>query len=294
MSVAAPVRLGAYAPSPTGDASGLAAFERAVGRPLALASEYQAWGGGWAAPQPAWWAGLAGGGRRDLLITWEPWVPGGAVRQPRFALGVIVAGRHDDYIRRWARALRGYGRRVYLRPLHEPNGTWYPWAGGVAGNSPALYIRAWRRLHRIFAQEGVRNVRWVWSPLADDVPATNRFERYYPGRAYVDVLALDGYNWGRDAPAQGGRRSFDAIFAAPYARIARLGPQPVWFAEVGAAADDGTRAAWVAGMARSIAAGRYPRLRTVVWFNADRERDWRLDGDPAGARALREIISGRS
>lgn len=283
---AQPLRLGAYAPSAAGDQSGLERFERAIGRPLAVASEYQAWGGSWSEPHPEWWSDLSGAGRRDLLITWEPWVPGGAARQPRFGLRSIVAGRHDAYIRRWAHALAAYGRRVYLRPLHEMNGTWYPWAGAVAGNSPALYVRAWRRLHRIFDQEGARNVRWVWSPLVDDVPAGNRFERYYPGRRYVDLLALDGYNWGRDSPAEGGRRSFDAVFAGAYARIARLGPQPVWFAEVGSAPDRGARAGWVTAMFRGIAAGGYPRLRALVWFNADRERDWRLDAGLADARAL--------
>ena len=78
--------------------------------------------------------------------------------------------------------------------MHEMNGNWYPWAGTVNGNSPKLFRAAWRRMHRIFAKQRARNVRWVFSPIVENVPRTraNRFQRYYPGRRYVDVLALDG------------------------------------------------------------------------------------------------------
>jgi len=45
--------------------------------------------------------------------------------------------------------------------MHEMNGNWYPWAGGVNGNSPALHVQAWRRLVTISRQHGARNVRVV-------------------------------------------------------------------------------------------------------------------------------------
>jgi beta-mannanase len=170
--------------------------------------------------------------------------------------------------------------------MHEMNGNWYPWGGSVNANSAAAYVRAWRRLHGIFRDVGARNVRWVWSPYAEDVPATadNVFERYYPGRAYVDVLALDGYNWGSVMPQHGGWRSFDEIFGRAYRRLARLGPQPIWIAETASAPEGGDKAGWIRKMFASQ--HRYPRLRAIVWFNVDKERDWRATSPASAAKAF--------
>ena len=73
----------------------------------------------------------------------------------------------------WANSLRAPGRAIYLRPMHEMNGNWYPWAGGVNGNSPALYVQAWRRLVTISRQHGARNVRFVWEPYTVDSPMSS-------------------------------------------------------------------------------------------------------------------------
>jgi mannan endo-1,4-beta-mannosidase len=57
-------------------------------------------------------------------------------------------------------------------------------------------------------------------------------------------------------------------------------------AEVGCAPEGGDKAAWVAelvGLARS----RYDRLDAIIWFGLDKERDWRVDHDPAVAAAIR-------
>ncbi len=50
-----------------------------------------------------------------------------------------------------------------------------------------------------------------------------RFEPYYPGHDVVDVVALDGYNWGRRRWWHRWR-GFDAIFSASYAALRRLAP----------------------------------------------------------------------
>ena len=166
--------------------------------------------------------------------------------------------------------------------MHEMNGSWYPWGGTANENSAHDYVRAWRRLHGIFARVGAANVRWVWSPLVEDVPATpgNAFERYYPGSRYVDVLALDGYNWGTSVPGFGGWRSFDAVFASAYARIVRLGSQPVWIAET---ASD-------VGRGRQGRMGARP-VRGSVALPEDRRRG--LVPRPQGARlACHELAGG--
>lgn len=283
------LRFGVHAPpAPIENLDALRAFEESIGYEADTLSIYQGWGnGGWAAVQPEWLERASGDGARDIMITWEPWVAGGAYSQPDYHLTTITNGLHDTYITQWARDLAAWGRPIHLRPMHEMNGHWYPWAGGIAGNTPERYIAAWRRMHRIFAREGADNVRWVFSPMAyDDEPAGLRFEQFYPGHRYVDVLALDGYNWGTREAGWGGWRSFDAIFRSAYQRIERLGPQPIWIAEVGSATEGGDKADWVRQMFRQASSARYPRLESVIWFNIDKERDWRATSSTGVARTF--------
>ena len=260
-------------PAPAGGLEAIDTLERTLGRRIAIVLWYQHWDG-WAPElHPEWSTAVSASGRLPLL-TWEPWRPDSA-DQPAFRLQRIADGAFDGYVRRWARGLAALGTTVYLRPMHEMNGTWYPWGGATNGNSPEAYRRAWRHLHDVFARAGATNVRWVWSPNADDVPARpdNELERYYPGEKYVDVLAMDGYNWGAERPEYGGWRSFEEIFDAAYARLAALGPQPIWVAETASDGVGGDKAEWVRDM--FAAARRLPRLQAVVWFDVDKERDWR-------------------
>jgi hypothetical protein len=277
---------GAYVPpAPEAGMGAVEQLEAALGRRVDVVLWYQHWGGWGARFDPAWVARASTGGRLPLL-TWEPWSPG-APDQPLYRLSRIADGAFDAYAELWARELRAYGRTVYLRPMHEMNGSWYPWAGSVNGNSADDFVRAWRRLHDIFSRAGATNVRWVWSPNAEDVPATpeNAFERYYPGSRYVDVLALDGYNWGTSVAGLGGWRSFDAVFRSAYERITRLGSQPVWIAETASDAAGGDKAAWVRDMFASLR--EYPRIRAVVWFHTVKERDWRATSAPDVAASFR-------
>jgi hypothetical protein len=287
------VQFGAYVPpAPWAGMEPVTTLEAALGRRLDIVHFFQAWGSDWGAFNADWLHAATGHGR-TALVTWEPWAPGppdgSNADQPDYRLGRIAAGAFEPYVRQWARGLRDFGAPVYLRPMHEMNGTWYPWAGAVNGNTAQDYIAAWRYLHGVFVEEGALNVRWVWSPLSDDVPAGNRFEQYWPGGDYVDVVALDGYNWGAEVPEYGGWRTFDELFAGAYDRVTALGNQPVWIAEVGSDDVGGSKAAWVADM---LASDRYPRLEAIVWFHEDKERDWRMTSSQDVVEAFRQALVG--
>jgi beta-mannanase len=272
--------------SPPAPYQGMASFagrEQVVGR-LDITHFFQAWGGNIAAFNPTWVRNAAGSGRH-VLLTWEPWAPGAGPEQPAFALRRINDGRYDAYIQSWADGLAAYGRTVYLRPMHEMNGNWYPWSGGVNGNTYAQYIDAWRRMYFIFRGAGATNVKWVWSVNAGDVPSSNDLERYYPGTRYVDVLGVDGYNWGSDTPEYGGWLSFSQIFSQAYARLGRLGPQPIWVTETASNRVGGDKAKWVRDMFASMR--KFPRIQAIVWFDLDKERDWRMTSPTATAASFR-------
>ncbi len=243
-----------------------------LGRDIAIVNWYQSWGGGeWVSQVQQHVIKAVTDSGRSPLLTWEPWDPAAGADQPTYRLRAIADGAHDAYIGAWADALRDNGSEIFLRPMHEMNGNWYPWGAEVGDNSPALYKAAWRRMHDIFVAHGATNVRWVWCPLNADV-AGPPMEQWYPGAAYVDVLALDGYNWGARHADYGGWLSFEQVFADAYKRIAKLGSQPIWIAEVGSAPQGGDKAQWVREMWAT--ARSWHRLKALVWFDQNKEEDW--------------------
>jgi mannan endo-1,4-beta-mannosidase len=195
----------------------------------------------------------------------------------------IAGGVHDAYLTSWARGVAALDADVYLRLFPEMNGDWVAWNGDPDGLKAA-----WRHIVTLFRREGADNARFVWSPNVTDQPRTpeNRMEAYYPGHDYVDVLALDGYNWGTARPWSAWR-SFEDIFSEPYARIAALGHQPIWLAEIASAEDGGDKGAWVRDMLTSRA---FPRIQAVVWFDENKETDWRIGSSAESLAAFQEAL----
>ena len=247
-------------------------LESQLGRPLDIVHWFMSWDHAYDA---ALVASVVDGGRIPL-ISWQP------VNQ---SVADIAAGAQDDYLRGWARGVRDAGAPVYIRPFPEMNGEWAPWNG----DPEALRI-AWRRMAAIFDAQGATNVRWVFSPNVTDEPRTesNRMESYYPGEDVVDVLALDGYNWGTTREWSSWT-SFEDVFRGGYDRIERLGPQPIWFAEMASADVGGDKAAWVRDMFASTA---FPRLQALIWFDEDKEADWRIASTPEVVDAFRVGLGG--
>ena len=208
------------------------------------------------------------------MISWQP---------HRQDVRDIAAGAYDAYLRSWAEGIAAAPGVVYLRPFPEMNGTWVPWSGDPDG-----LVAAWTRMTRLFDDAGASNVRWVWSPNVTDEPRTegNRMERYYPGAMHVDVLALSGYNWGATRPDIGWR-SFEEIFLGAYGRLVELGTQPVWIAEIASTDEGGDKAAWVRDMFASTA---FPRLEAIVWFDEDKEADWRITSAPDVVAAVQASL----
>ena len=286
------MRLGGFfPPAPQGGADGLAPVLRAeqvLGRRLDPVMWFRSWdtassatGEGPGRFRPEHLDGLED---RDVVITWEPWRSGAGPQQPEYAPVAIAAGQHDRYIRDWAQAVRTAGRVIHLRPMHEMNGTWYPWASPGGRHRPADYVAAWRHIRSLFDAEGARNARWIWSPNGADVPAGNAMEDYYPGEDQVDVLGCSAYNWGTTQPWSRWT-SFRDLMSDPYRRLTALGPQPVWLCETGCTPRGGSKAAWVRGMLAAAAA--FPRLDAVLWFNVDKETDWRATEPRRVAAAFR-------
>jgi mannan endo-1,4-beta-mannosidase len=266
-------------------------FEASIGRRVPIVSIYWSWGLGHSTDPVEWIRSILRRGRRPL-VTWEPWMlpedfdhPGPSIEDPRFALANIVSGSFDDYIRLGAAALKALPGRIYLRLMHEMNGNWYPWCGTTNGNSPREFVLAWRHVRDIFSQQDVRNVVWVWCPYALSVPRDQEIAAYYPGDDAVDWLGLDGYNWGDSRPWSSWQ-DFADLFRESYAAVTALSDKPLMIAEIGCAESGGSKADWIREAHRQVTAS-FPRVRAVVWFNLNKECDWRIESSPEALAAFR-------
>ena len=108
--------------------------------------------------------------------------------KPGFTLDEINAGKADDCFRDLGQRIHDFGYPFFLRMYHEFNGDWMPYAG--CGDS---FINAWRRTVSLVRGAGGTNAIWVWNPAEK---ARDCAFQSYPGDAWVDWVAVDGYNRG--------------------------------------------------------------------------------------------------
>ena len=215
--------------------------------------------------------------------------------QPEYALKTIVRGDHDTYIRSYAHNIASWGRPIQLRFDPEMNGDWMAWGNGVNGNTPADYVAAWKHVYSIFQQEGATNVEWVWSPNAkgpavwpDNVPLS----AYYPGDAYVDWVALDGYNWGT-SQSWSKWHSFAEIFGPSYKEITALTNKPLMIAETGSSEVGGDKAAWIrTGLLQDIPT-KFPKIQAVIYHNRDDKTNLRLNSSSQSVEAWKGVVNSQ-
>ncbi len=233
----------------------------------------------------------AAGRKATPLLTWEPWNPGRGVDQPDYRLSRITAGEDDSYVLRTAQVLRAWGKPVLLRFAHEMNGDWYPWCEQANGNQAGDYAAAWRHVHDLFVSAGAANVAWVWSPNVSYAGSTS-LASVYPGDAFVDLVALDGYNWGTTVPWHSWTAAAD-VFGPTLAELRSIAPRkPLFIAETASTEVGGDKAAWIRNMFTWLSG--QPNVEAVVWFDYDKETDWRVNSSSSAAEALRQGLAART
>jgi hypothetical protein len=198
----------------------------------------------------------------------------------------VAAGSYDAMIRTRARDVAALGAPVVMRFAWEMDGYNNP----VKPASAADYVAQWRRIHRLFAEEGATNVIWMWCPNAWGFD-NGQAPAYYPGDDVVDWVGADGYDL---APlkAKAKHQSFESIFAKSY-DWAKSHNKPFTIGEFGALEDGATyKAEWV-DAARNALTGRLAGTKAVLaWSHEDVTYDdktktynFRMDSSPAVAVA---------
>lgn len=196
-------------------------------------------------------------------------------------LAAVAAGEYDGYLSAYARAVRTFGHPVIIGFGHEMNGGWYSW--GFRQTDPSTWIAAWRHLVTVFRNQGVHNVKWLWT--------INRLggkaelpQRWWPGDSYVDWIGIDGYYY---LP----NNTFNNVFGATIAVIRHITNKPIILSETAIGPIAG-QAAKIPGLFAGI---KQNHILGLVWFDVGWHKypglyrqNWRLEGHPGAIAAFRQ------
>ncbi|MFE4701049.1 glycoside hydrolase family 26 protein [Streptomyces sp. NPDC056738] len=204
------------------------------------------------------------------------------------SLADIAEGQDDTYIGRLADQISAYDGPLALSFAGEMNGPWNSW--GPGGAKPADFVAAWKHLHDLFADRGVTNVIWVWTPHVVDSGTTAKLRPYYPGDAYVDWVGLIGYYGPIDGVA------FSSLFTPTMRQIAGFSDKPVLIAETGVA-ESSRKEADIGDLFQGAAKAGVIGL---VWYDQRKDwpggkqlMDWRISTS-RGARAAFQVEAARN
>jgi len=250
---------------------------------------------------------------RTLLYSWEPHCVAGG---PCISFRDVADGKLDGYLNDVAESMKRFPYVIYVRPWAELNAHWSPYRPGsnkVQAGSVEDFKRAWRHLVDFFRARQVHNLRFVFNPDASVEEANVPIASIWPGQQYVDVLGIDGYNWGESKLPHGNTwQEFEVVFADMYSVLTALHPTaPVWICEFGSKEprkSDGTKkspaprdpahskARWIEGFMRSTA---FPRIEALVYYSAytagrDNQRDFRFESSTESLQAIRRQLKARA
>jgi beta-mannanase len=234
------------------------------------------------------------------MITLEPTWRG----HPRDVLARIARGELDSLVRARARELRQLTRdSVIIEFAPEMNARFgAPWQAEGDTAMAYGYRAAWRRVVAVSRDAGLESARWLWSPSAGN-PYTNQptggthwnwMDRYYPGDDVVDYVGVHAFN---DAESQRAWVPFvelvdgDAADRAISMLVQMHPRKPIILSELASSelpGKPGAKGAWIT--AAFDAMNRCAPIAAVVWFDADKERDWRVSSSAQSLAAFRAAV----
>ncbi|SDH59236.1 glycoside hydrolase family 26 protein [Agrococcus jejuensis] len=212
-------------------------------------------------------------GQRSL-VNWEPF---------GVDFADIVAGRYDDML-----VQRGQEAALLPDPVFVDFAAEMNEEEGWGGHDPELYVAAYRHVHDVVDAHAGGNVVWVWAPNNVDSAGAPPAMAYYPGDDVVDWTGIDGYNWGT-SDADFVWQSFEDVFRDMYDELSALG-KPIIVGETASAEEGGSKPDWIAAIVPTLEQD-FPDIRALVWFDVDKERDWRIGSSDEAAAAFQAMAA---
>jgi hypothetical protein len=278
------VALGAYIPGAPMDPSKIDAYATLTGTMPHIVMWYQEWSGQWNYFYAKGADAVRARGATPY-ITWE--AQAGNKVDPNWTLDSITNGSHDAYIRQWTHDVAAWGKPIFVRPLHEMNGNWYPWGMNVNGNSTSDFVPAWRHIVNVANSQGATNISWVWCPNVASSSGQAAYAALYPGDAYVNWSCIDGYNWGT-SQSWSHWQSLSTIFNSSIDAVTALTNKPLMIGEMSSAESGGDKASWITNGYASLLSDM-PAVRAVTWFDTVKETDWRVNSSTDALSAYRAV-----
>lgn len=255
--------LGVYEPSSPDSYTGVTGFAGLIGRQPNIAVYYSSW-------FEEFQTGFAQSARARGTTPMVQIEPTG------ISLAAIADGTYDGYLKDYAAAVRAFHSPVILAFGHEMNANWYGW--GYTKTSPAVFVRAWRHIHDLFAADGAKNVIWLWVVNAiGSQPVSSDIQQWWPGASYVNWVGVDGHYF--DAGVK-----FPALFGATLGQVHRFTNAPVLVSEAGIAPKVSLER-----ISDLFSGAQSHGLIGVVWFDVS-GHNIRVEGYPAALSALKSAV----
>jgi hypothetical protein len=216
-----------------------------------------------------------------LVVYWDAWdYTNLSITNTTYGYDSIINGKWDTYLSDFAKIIKDSETKIIIIPFEEANGNWYPWSGTLNNNSPFKEIEAYRYLHKYFIN--IPNVKMGWAINNVSVPDNydNSLIKYYPGDKYVDYIGVDGFNFGDSWT------SFNDLFSE-FFTIFEPHNKPLFIFSA-ASAPGPKKAQWIKDMKKQL--NKHPLLAGWIWFNENKEYDWRVNSDTKSLNAFRKII----
>jgi hypothetical protein len=218
----------------------------------------------------------------------------------------IALGKGDAFLVALNRAIAEFGGLVYVRPLPEMNNHHRPFSAFEPNGRPRGATHATRMFRGAFARIAiivrggpaaamnarlralgqppvagdlpVAQARIVWNPQGFGSPdiRQNAAKAYYPGDAYVDVVANDLYDQRFRAAWDANERLYAAHPGKPYA----IGEWGLW------GIDDPSFVERMATFVRT-----HPRVEFVAYFTGPPGSPWDLASKPRSRAAYRRLVT---
>ena len=169
-------------------------LEGALGRNIAIDSDYENWGTFPDTGRVQW-------DIQQGLLPMQSWRIEFSDLDPNTCATAkaINAGVYDTQIIRQARTIRSLGAPVLIRFNYEmtDNAENTCFTGFPVNNNWPLagqeFVSAWRHVVGLFRAAGATNAVWVWAPGAGSY-VEGSWPYFWPGAAWVDWIGIDDYN----------------------------------------------------------------------------------------------------
>jgi hypothetical protein len=291
---AAPMAFGIFAGNT--QASSVQSLENAVGRSYAYIRVYRSWDDTFPDTDINWMESTS----HSLFLSIKARLKNGTnVSYQQIADAQPGSSLYTNMVR-WATAIKGYNQPIYVSFNHEPDTS-----NSQRSGTATQFIAAYRKFVTVMRNENVSNARFAYTTAVRNYsvsPTSAKYApKYYPGDAWIDVIAIDAYNMYC--------RKKDGSFANPWRSLAQLlvpfmqfvagHPDPdLVVAEWGSPEDPANpqrKAQWIADAQQMFKQSAYQRFVGISYWNQLSHNyqgcDFRITSSTASLNAFKAMAN---